>query len=167
MEPGKRLVWVTAVGQCRDHAVTSRVLADALGPNGVPISATCGQRLVVAPLVVDPGQACLACARRFHRPSPRRLTNIRSASAMPTSSCSAGRTVCSIPAPGSLPSVMATERSSWRSSDADPVVPSPRLGVPPRPNEDLVRRGEQSQPLVAVPRGLVTRRTNYEELATR
>lgn len=140
MVAGKHLVWVTAAGQDVDHAVTSRGLASAVGSVGAEAIAVCGQRFWAAPLIADPGQPCAPCARR----APMRGG--------------------------------AAGYSSWRGSDADVVAsaPIPGLGVLPRttggPSDAQVtapavcrlvgqtRRGDQPRRLLAVPRGLVTRR---------
>lgn len=61
-----RMVWVTAVGHRVDHAVTVDDLAVGLSSRSCDGTlGVCGCRFLPAPLVADPGETCMLCARRI------------------------------------------------------------------------------------------------------
>ncbi len=62
----ERLVWVTCVGNARDHAVPTTAVA-ASSRASSDIVAECGARFWPAPLVAEPGPPCPRCVRQLRR----------------------------------------------------------------------------------------------------
>lgn len=122
MSARERLIWVTAAGQCVDHAVTADDRAAGIGAAGKAIVALCGRRLVAAPLIAEPGGGCTPCDRyawaRATLPTvERRLLGLGMRGGWLAALVSRSPVTSSRFAPSAPPDEV-TGLSSWRDSDA-------------------------------------------------
>lgn len=72
----ERLVWVTAAGDARDHAVLAATVA-ASSRASAEIVADCGAKFWPAPLVAEPGLPCPHCVGRLRRKDRRTVDPVR------------------------------------------------------------------------------------------